>query len=143
MKKKIYSNISFCLRWLVKQGQIFRQNSASKGCGKVTNSWSAPERFFWKKILICFLCIHYILTRGKSLLELWVTTFIPDWQQPLIFVRFISNFLCMCSNSMASAHVTYCEGNQTNIKGGCQSGRKVVPHDHESKSDLPLVINNT
>ena len=29
------------------------------------------------------------------------------------------------------------EVNQTNIKGGCESGRKVVPHD--SKSDLPLV----
>ena len=29
------------------------------------------------------------------------------------------------------------EVNQTKIKGGCQSRRKVVPHD--SKSDLPLV----
>ena len=28
------------------------------------------------------------------------------------------------------------EINPTKIKGGCQSGRKVVPHD--SKSDLPL-----
>ena len=46
-----------------------------------------------------------LILRGKSLLELWVTTFLPDWQQPLIFVRFISNFLCMFSNSMASAHV--------------------------------------
>ena len=44
------------------------------------------------------------LTIGKSLLELWVTTFIPNWQTPLIFVRFISNFLCMFSNSLASAH---------------------------------------
>ena len=25
-------------------------------------------------------------TRGKSLLELWRTTFLPDWQPPLIFV---------------------------------------------------------
>ena len=30
--------------------------------------------------------------------------------------------------------------NQTKIKAGCQSGRKVVPHD--SKSDLPLNKNN-
>ena len=30
------------------------------------------------------------------------------------------------------------EINHTKIKGGCQSGRKVVPHD--SKSDLPLSI---
>ena len=29
--------------------------------------------------------------------------------------------------------------NGTKIKGGCQLGRKVVPHD--SKSDLPLVEN--
>ena len=33
---------------------------------------------------------------------------------------------------MASAH----EVNQTKIKGGFQSGRKLVPHD--AKSDLPL-----
>ena len=39
----------------------------------------------------------------------------------------------MCSNSVDS----YFELNQTKIKGGCQSGKKVVPHD--SKSDLPLV----
>ena len=30
------------------------------------------------------------------------------------------------------------EANQTKVMGGCQSGRKVVPHD--SKSDLPLVV---
>ena len=54
-------------------------------------------------------------------------TFLPDWQPPLIFVRFISNFLCICTISMA---------NQTKIKGSSQLGRKVVPHD--SKSDLPL-----
>ena len=33
------------------------------------------------------------------------------------------------------------EINHTKIKGGCQSGSKVVPHD--SKSDLPLVPNMT
>ena len=27
-------------------------------------------------------------SRGKSLLESWGTTFLPDWQPPLIFVRF-------------------------------------------------------
>ena len=30
------------------------------------------------------------------------------------------------------------EVNQTKIKGGCQSGRKVVPND--SKSDFPLAL---
>ena len=49
--------------------------------------------------------IHTYYSRGKSLLESWGTTFLPDWQPPLIFVRFISNFLFMCANSMASAHV--------------------------------------
>ena len=44
-------------------------------------------------------------SKGKSLSEWWITTFLPDRQQPLIFVRFISNFLCMCSVSMASAYV--------------------------------------
>ena len=36
---------------------------------------------------------------------------------------------------MASAHMIF-DVNQIKIKGGCQSGRKGVPHD--SKSDLPL-----
>ena len=78
----------------------------------------------------------YYATRGKSLLESWVTTFLPDWQLPLMFIRFISNFLCMCSNSVASAHVILKYLHQTKIKGCCQSRRKDVPHD--SKSDLPL-----
>ena len=43
----------------------------------------------------------------------------------------LSQNSCAC----ASAHF---EVNQTKIKGGCQSGKKVVPHD--SKSDLPLHI---
>ena len=47
-----------------------------------------------------YLGTKYLFTRGKSLLELWVTTFLPDRLLPLIFVWFISNFLCMCSNSM-------------------------------------------
>ena len=50
-------------------------------------------------------------TRGKSLLELWVTTFLPDWQTPLIFFPIYLKLL---------VHVK----------------RKVVPQD--SKSDLPL-----
>ena len=60
------------------------------------------------------------------------STFLPDWQLALIFVRFISNFLCLCPDSMASAHVILMEIKQS------QSGRKVVPRD--SKSDLPLAI---
>ena len=67
-----------------------------------------PPRTPWIVIIGFFTLIGKTSkTRGKSLLELWIldTTFLPDWQQPLIFVRFISNFLCMDSNSMGSAHV--------------------------------------
>ena len=39
---------------------------------------------------------------------------------------------------MASVHVILKYVNHTNIKGGCQPGRKVVPHVF--KSDLPLVV---
>ena len=46
-----------------------------------------------------------LAARGKSLLELWVTIFLPNWQQPLIFDRLISNFFCMSCKRMASAHV--------------------------------------
>ena len=35
--------------------------------------------------------------RGKSPLESWLTTFLHDSQLLLIFVRFISNFLCICT----------------------------------------------
>ena len=66
----------------------------------------------WRGLAAVFVCAiynkqvsKYILHRGKSILELWVTTYFPDSQPHLIFVRFISNFLCMCSYSMASAHV--------------------------------------
>ena len=58
-----------------------------------------------KKSFGQILCRALCRTRGKSLLESWGTTFLPYWQPPLTFVRFISNFLCMCSDSMASAHV--------------------------------------
>ena len=36
------------------------------------------------------VCDGFDDIRGKSLLELWGTTFLPDWQPPLIFVRFAS-----------------------------------------------------
>ena len=59
------------------------------------------KKYWIKNVFhVCFLWY----SRGKSPLESWFTTFLPDWQLPLIFVRFISNFLCMCSNGMASAH---------------------------------------
>ena len=37
-----------------------------------------------------YLLIYWDFFRGKSLLESWVTTFLPDWQLPLIFVWFTS-----------------------------------------------------
>ena len=49
----------------------------------------------------------------------------------------LSQTSCACTLfSLASAHVILKYLNQTKIKGGCQWGSKVVPHD--SKSDLPL-----
>ena len=55
---------------------------------------------------LCKMANSFI-TGGKSLLESWCTTLLLDWQPPLIFVWFISNFLCVCSDSMASAHVIF------------------------------------
>ena len=37
------------------------------------------------------------LSRVKSLQDSGGAAFVYDWQPPLIFVRFTSNFLCMCS----------------------------------------------
>ena len=37
-----------------------------------------------------FIIWHVCRGRGKSLLELWVTTFLPGWQPPLIFIWFTS-----------------------------------------------------
>ena len=55
--------------------------------------------------LHCLPGLQSKVARGKSLLESWVTNFLPYWQLPLIFVRYISNFLYMCSNSVDSVHV--------------------------------------
>ena len=89
-----------------------------------------------KHILAIIIFARSVSTRGKSLLELWVTTFLPDWQPPLIFVRFTSksheHYLAILLEHM---HKSF-EINLTRIKGGCQLGRKVVTHN--SKSDLLL-----
>ena len=42
----------------------------------------------------------------------------------------------MSTSHTIRAHVQKFEINQTKIKGGCESGRKVVTHN--PKSDLPL-----
>ena len=77
-------------------------------------------RSFWSKALAFVLRYHTLFQKLKNSsktsiiciekkakifrgnLELWVTTFLPDRQPPLIFVQFISNFLCVCSSSMFS-----------------------------------------
>ena len=69
-------------------------------------------------------------TRGKSLLESWGTTFLPEWQPHLIFVW--SWALAKLLEHMHKKFVI----NRTKIKGGCQSGTKVATHN--SKSDLTL-----
>ena len=63
--------------------------------------------------------------RGKSLLKSWDTTFLPDWQPPLM--------LAILLELLEHMHKMF-EINRTKIKGGCES--EVVTHD--SKSDLPL-----
>ena len=40
-----------------------------------------------------FLALFGVFFRSKSLLELWVTTFLPDWQPPLI----LSQTSCACA----------------------------------------------
>ena len=75
--------------------------------------------------------------RGKSLLESWVITFLPDWQPPLILNLCLIYFKITWALTILLEHMhKKFVINQTKIKGGCQSGRKVVPSD--SKSDLPL-----
>ena len=83
-------------------------------------------------------------TRGKSLLELWVSAFLSDSQPPLIFVWFTSNShkhkpkRSILAQTILLEHMhKKFEINWTKIKGTCQSGKKRVTHD--SKSDLPLV----
>ena len=75
-----------------------------------------PTYLDWEIQITIYVGTYYSYTRGKSLLELWVTTFHPNWQPPLIFVWFMSNFLWICSNSMASAHVILKYVNQTKIR---------------------------
>ena len=72
------------------------------------------------------------LTRGKSLLESWGSTFLPVRQPPLIFVWFTSKSLAILLEHMHKKFVI----NRVKIKGGCQSGSKVVTHN--SRSDSPI-----
>ena len=47
-------------------------------------------------ITILYYVFHeicWIIDKGKLLLESWVTTFVPDWHSPLIFVQFTSKLL--------------------------------------------------
>ena len=78
------------------------------------------------------------ITRGKSPLESWVTIFLADWQPPLIFVQFTSKSHEHYSLTLLEHMQKKFEINRTKIKGGCQSGRKVVTHN--SKSDSPLAL---
>ena len=59
--------------------------------------------------------------------------------EPSFFILEISRFSRIKKTREIQHHYS-CdfEVNQTKNKGGCQSGRKVIPHD--SKSDLPLNV---
>ena len=67
--------------------------------------WQNPSAWFIHNVNILPVRMRKYHIRDKSLLELWDTTFLPDWLPTLIFVWFISNFLCIRSISMSSAHV--------------------------------------
>ena len=76
----------------------------------VTNFFNGRYNFTKSYLVSRYLvqCTRNIcIIRGKSFLESWVTTFLPEWQLPLIFIRFISNFLWICSNSVDSAHAIF------------------------------------
>ena len=49
----------------------------------------------WKSATKALKC-----ARGKSLLELWGTTFLPEWQPPLIFVWFTSKLHMSTSHTI-------------------------------------------
>ena len=77
------------------------------------------------------ICLFF---RCKSLLESWGTTFFPDWQPALIFVWFTSKSHEHYPYYLLEHMHKKFEINWKKIKGGCQSGRKVVTHN--SKSDF-------
>ena len=89
--------------------------------------------FFCKKLSKCTLIFKMDVAEGKSLLESWGTT------SPAIINLCLIYFKTTWALAILLEHMhKKCEINRTKIKGGCQSGRKVVTHN--SKSDLPLVI---
>ena len=63
---------------------------------------------------------YHFFSRLTANLNLCLIYFKITWSLPILLDHMHKKF----------------EINRTKIKGGCQSGRKVVPHD--SKSDLPL-----
>ena len=77
-----------------------------------------------------------ICTRGKSLLEFWIMYHFSS--QLTVTLNLSPNYLKLLVHVLHWYGWCSCdfEINQTKIKGGCQSGRKVVPHN--SKNDLPL-----
>ena len=53
------------------------------------------------KVIKPALAITYF--RAKSLQDCWGAAFVYNWQLPLIFVWFTSNFLCICTYCTAHA----------------------------------------
>ena len=79
----------------------------------------------------------YRCARGKSLLESWGYHFSSQLTSTLNLCLIYFKITWALVILLDHMHKKF-EINRTKIKGGCQAGRKVVPHD--SKSDLPLVI---
>ena len=81
--------------------------------------WPNPLRGSWQSFAVWSVTSHFLSSfqglfvasvyflfddkvklnssRVKSIQEFSCAAFLHDWQPPLIFVRFTSNFLCMCT----------------------------------------------
>ena len=120
-------------------------SSFFRGRYRLKNCATLPmQHWFWYSMLHKCNIIptdsfykFYFKASGKSLLESWVTTFLPNWQPSLIFVWFTSkshehypHYKSTCKRSLRLIW------QRLRVDVACYSGRKVVTHN--SKSDLPL-----
>ena len=130
--------------------QFFKEHTYGK---MVTLQNKYPQKYLHKNF-ICSLATMILWTFAA--LFCYKTDKKSDWRQ--ITLRIVGYYissqltdtlnLCLIyfkitwalSTLLKHIHTKF-EINRTKIKGSCQSGRKVVPHD--SNSDLPLEANHS
>ena len=63
--------------------------------------------FLWQNFAQLYILwkifTYFYVFRVKSFQDSWGAAFVYDWQLPLIFVQWTSNFLCMCTYCTAHA----------------------------------------